>query len=259
MTRLTGAAVGGLAALLADDLGLYGALSYWDDSAPIVMACAVVGALAWRTRLRRPLAATTGALGVLWLVAAFTPLSSALTRDLVRRDAPRPADAVVVLSSNLQDDGDPTPAEMQRLLRGIELVAQGQAPRLVVTELSPPAPPHAPQARAACERLRVVCDVVSAGLARNTHDEAVITADLFRRRGWRTLLLVTAPTHSRRAAATFEAQGLEVVSSPCLETRYDLENLSHPRERLDAFGPALHERLGFWLYGRRGWLPATSR
>lgn len=254
MSRLSGAAVGALAALLAADLGLYGALSYWGDSAPFVVAGAAVGATAWTTRLRILPVAAAGTLGALWLVVAFTPLASFMTRDLVRRDPPRQADAVVVLSSNLQDDGDPTPVELQRLVRGIELVAQGHAPRLVVTELQPPAPPHAEQARAACQRLGVVCDVASAGLARNTYDEAVGTAQLFRTRGWRRLLLVTSPAHSRRAAATFEAQGLEVVSVPSLETRYDLEKLAKPRERLDAFGSALHERLGLLLYARRGWL-----
>ena len=66
MTRLVGAAVGGLLALLAADLGLYGALSYWEYSAPIVVACAAVGALAWPTRLQRLLAAATAALAGLW-------------------------------------------------------------------------------------------------------------------------------------------------------------------------------------------------
>lgn len=259
MSRLGGAALGAVVALLAADLGLYGALSYWDDSAPFVVALAVLGALAAPTRVRGAFVAAATGLGVLWLAVAFTPLSLALTGGLVRRDAPRSADAVVVLSSNLQDDGDPTPVELQRLTRAIELVAQGYARRLVVTELQPPAPPHAPRAAAACTRLGVACDVVSAGLARNTHDEAVIAAELFRARGWRTLLLVTSPTHSRRAAATFEARGLEVVSVPCVETKYDLESLSRPRERLDAFGSALHERLGLWLYRRRGWIAATSR
>jgi len=249
--------VGALCALLAADLGLYGALSYWDDSAPFVLAGAAVGAAAWPTRLRALPAGAAGALGALWLVVAFTPVSLVLTRDLVRREEPRAADAVVVLSSNLQADGDPSPVELQRLVRGIELVAQGHAPRLVVTELPPPAPAHAPEAQAACSRLGLACEVVSAGLVRNTHDEAVNTAELFRARGWRTLLLVTSPTHSRRAAATFEARGLEVVSVPSVETRYDLESLPHSRERLDAFASALHERLGLWLYRRRGWLPAT--
>jgi hypothetical protein len=254
VSRLAGAAVGALCALLAADLGLYGALSYWGDSAPLVVAGAVVGAIAWPTRLRVLPAAASGGLAVLWLVVAFTPLSRALTRDLVRSDAPHRADAVVVLSSNLQSDGDPTSVGLQRLVRGFELLAQDRAPRLVVTELPPPAPPHAPPVRAACARLGLACEVVSAGLARSTHDEAVLTSELFRARGWHSLLLVTSPTHSRRAAATFEARGLEVVSVPCVETRYDLEGLQHPRERLDAFGSALHERLGLWLYARRGWL-----
>jgi uncharacterized SAM-binding protein YcdF (DUF218 family) len=244
---------------LADSLGLYGALSYWYDPAPLVVAGAAVGALAWPTRLRAVVALVATVEGALWLVVAFTPLSLAMSRDLVRRDPLTPADAVVVLSSKLQRDGEPTSVELQRLLRGIELVAQGYSQRLVVTELSPPEPPHAPQARAGCERLRLECEVLSAGLARNTHDEAVNTAQLFTRRGWRRLLLVTSPLHSRRAAAVFEAQDLTVVSAPCVETRYDLESLPEPRERLDAFGAALHERLGLWAYTRRGWIRATSR
>ncbi len=256
---MTGAAVGALAALLADSLGLYAGVSYWGDAAPLVVAGAAVGALAWSTRLRVLISLGAAMLGALWLVVAFTPLSLVLTRDLVRRDPAAAADAIVVLSSNLQLDGDPTPVEMQRLLRGIELVAQGHSRRLLVADLPPPAPPHAPQARGACERLRIGCEVFSTGLARNTHDEALNAAQLFARQGWRRALLVTSPTHSRRAAAAFEAQGLEVVSVPCLEARYDLEALPEPRERLDAFGAALHERLGLWVYARRGWIRATSR
>jgi uncharacterized SAM-binding protein YcdF (DUF218 family) len=246
--------VGALLGLLAADLGLFAALSYWDDAAPFVVALALVGAAAWPTRLRPLVGSAAALLGVLWLAVAFTPLSRALTRDLVRREAAVAADAVVVLSSNLQDDGDATPSELARLLKGIELVAEGRSTRLVVTELSPPAPSHADTARAACARLNVACDVVSTGLARNTHDEAVGTAALFAARGWKRLLLVTSPTHSRRASAVFEAQKLEVVSVPCAETRYDLEKLEKPRERLDAFASALHERLGLWVYARRGWI-----
>jgi len=234
-------------------------LSYWEDSAPFVVAGGLIGALAWPTRMRRLVAWGAGLLALLWPMVAFTPLAFLLTRDLVRRDVLAPADAIVVLSSNLQPDGDPTPTELQRLVRGIELVAQGYATRLVVTDVAPPAPPHAEQARAACSRLKVACDVISVGLARNTHDEATNTAQLFRSRSFRRVLLVTSPTHSLRAARAFEAQGLEVVSAPCAETKYDLEGLARPRERLDAFGSALHERLGLWVYDRRGWLSPTSR
>jgi hypothetical protein len=43
------------------------------------------------------------------------------------------------------------------------------------------------------------------------------------------------------------------------ETEFDLESLDTPRVRLDAFGSILHERVGTWVYARRGWLATTSR
>jgi uncharacterized SAM-binding protein YcdF (DUF218 family) len=142
----------------------------------------------------------------------------------------------------------------------VELLAQRRAPRLLVTRMPPPIPSRLPAATALASRLGVEGDVAETDIVRNTHDEAVVTAGVFRRRGWRTVLVVTSPTHSRRAAAVFEAQGLDVVSSPSIETRYDLEDLSLPFDRLEAFSSGLHERLGMWVYGRRGWLaPATSR
>ena len=79
-------------------------------------------------------------------------------------------------------------------------------------------------------------------------------ARLFRERGWRKLLLVTSPTHSRRAAATFEREGVSVVSSPSMETRFDLENLTRTDDRLFAFGAVLHERVGLGVYRWRGWI-----
>ncbi len=48
------------------------------------------------------------------------------------------ADAVFVFGSRLQTDGEPTQDAMSRLLKGLELVAEGRAPRLVVSELYPP-------------------------------------------------------------------------------------------------------------------------
>jgi uncharacterized SAM-binding protein YcdF (DUF218 family) len=89
---------------------------------------------------------------------------------------------------------------------------------------------------------------------RSTHDEAVLVARLFRERGWRRVLLVTSPTHTRRAAAAFEREGLLVVSSPAIETRFDLERLEHPDERLFAFGSLIHERAGIAVYRYRGWI-----
>ena len=247
-----GLAVGGASGLLADSLGLHSVLSYWGPRAPVVAVSAAFFALLWLTRLRPLLAGGAAALGLLWMIVAFTPLTPWLVQGLVRRDALRPADAVVVLASSLQKDGDLTPTSMSRLLHGLELLSQGQAPRLVLTEIGPPARSYAPPARKLLQAFRIDAELLIVGPVYNTRDEAALVKRLFAERGLTTLVLVTSPTHTRRAAATFEKQGLTVLCSPSTETWFDLETFDDPDDRLLAFSSALHERLGLLLYRWRG-------
>jgi uncharacterized SAM-binding protein YcdF (DUF218 family) len=97
-------------------------------------------------------------------------------------------------------------------------------------------------------------EVVSVGRIRNTHDEAVAVARLFRERGWSRVLAVTSPTHTRRAAAALEKEGLRVFAVPSAETRFDLERLRRPGDRREAFAAIAHERVGLLVYRRRGWI-----
>jgi len=249
-----GLAVGALAGSLAVDLDLASLVSFWGDRLFLVPLTALAGSLLWVTRLRPFVAAGALGLGVLWLAAAFTPLSGRLAAGLVRADPLRSGDAVLVLGSRVQRDGDPTPEAESRLLRGLELLAEGRAARLVVTEQPWPVGPYAPLARGLMERLGLRHELVAVGPARNTHDEAVAAARLCRERGWKRLLVVSSPTHTRRACRTAEAQGIEVVCVPAVETRLDLETLDRPGERLELFGQVLHERVGYWAYRRRGWV-----
>jgi len=104
--------------------------------------------------------------------------------------------------------------------------------------------------------LKMVLSGVHAGkkeLAR-FRTEAVAVARLLRERGWKRVLAVTSPLHSRRAAASLEAQGIEVASCPSMEPRFDVNALRPGGDRLEAFGHALHERLGLFVYRRRGWI-----
>jgi uncharacterized SAM-binding protein YcdF (DUF218 family) len=195
-----------------------------------------------------------GLLALLWLVVAFTPLTSWLAEGLVRRDPVENADAVFVFSSRIQEDGDPTTNAMSRLLKGVELVATGRAPRLLVSEVPPPAGRYAPLARAWLDTFARGGELISVGRIVNTRDEAVAVARLCRERGWTRVLAVTSPTHTRRAAAVLEKEGLVVVSVPSVETRFDLERLRWPGDRREAFGSIAHERLGLVVYMRRGWV-----
>ena len=248
-----GLAVGALGGLLARDLDLPTIVSYWGDRTPLVAAAAAVGALIWPTRLRRAAVAVTIGLGIVWCFVTFTPICRWLADGLVRRDPPQTADAVFVLGSRLQRDGEPTTAAMARLEHALELLGQGRSPRLIVSELPFP-PSHAALARRMMSRLGIEREVLSVGPVWNTRDEAVLVSTLMRERGWKTLLAVTSPTHSRRASATLEREGIRVVSSPCVETAYDLEEMDRADGRLSSFGNILHERIGLWYYARRGWL-----
>jgi len=253
--------VGALAGSLARDLDLVGALSIWGDTTISVVLLALTGALLWRTSLRPIVAAGTVGLGLLWSAVAFTPLSGRLAVGLVRADPIAPADAVLVLGSRLQKDSDLTPQAESRLLRALELLAEGHAPRLILTEQPPAHVLYATSARRLMKSFQLDRELVTVGPTHNTHDEALAVAELCRSRGWTRLLVVTSPTHTGRACPTVERQGIAVVCVPAVETRFDLETLDRPLERIALFSQVLHERLGGWVYRRRGWIGSgpTSR
>jgi uncharacterized SAM-binding protein YcdF (DUF218 family) len=247
---LLGAAIG----FLLRDLLPFEMASAW-------VPFAVVGALVWPAGLRRTLIALAATTALVWIIVAFTPVTRRLAPLLIREERPRSADAVFVLASRLQPDGDPTVTAQARLLHGLELLAQGFATRLVLTELPPPAPSHAELARRQMERLRLKpAEILSLGHVRSTREEAQQVGELCRQRGWRRLVVVSTPLHSRRACGAVEREGVAVVCSPARETEYDLATLGRPTERLPAFRHVVRELLALMVYQRRGWLPArTSR
>jgi uncharacterized SAM-binding protein YcdF (DUF218 family) len=151
-------------------------------------------------------------------------------------------------------DGELTDEAVSRLLHGLELLQQGHAPRLILSELPPPYPSHSEAARQLMAALAMEQRVLSVGETRNTRSEALAVAALYRERGWKRLLVVTGPLHSRRACASLEHEGIAVICSPSVERSFDLEMLDQPDDRLRSFGAIVHERVGIWVYARRGWL-----
>jgi uncharacterized SAM-binding protein YcdF (DUF218 family) len=256
---LQGLVIGALVGFLARDLDVLTLVSYWGDRTLLVPLGGVFGILFWRPRAWKAVVATALGLGLIWTVLVATPLSPRLTHGLLRRDVEGRADAVFVLASRLQIDGDFTSTALARLVHGLELIGEGRTSRLILSELPPPHPSYAVPARVVMTHLGLQAELLAVGPVQNTHQEAVLVGALCRRQGWSRLLVVTSPLHARRACAALESEGLEVECSPAMETRYDLETLDRSEDRLFAFGQVLHERLGYWLYQRRGWLaPARS-
>ncbi len=252
--RALGAALGLVGGLLSRDLDLTTLVSFWGDRGFLLPLGAAVGAISATTRLRRPLYAAVAGLAILWTAVSYGPVSRMLLPGLVRSDPLGPADAVLVLATRMQTDGDPTSAQLSRLLRGLEIVKDGYAPRLMISELPPPQAAQKPFAQALLTRFKADVELVVLEPVRNTHDEAVMAADYLKARGLKRIIVTSSPTHTFRGAALLEMAGLEVMASPARETRFDLETLDRPEERLQSFGSLIHEHLGIFVYRQRGWI-----
>jgi uncharacterized SAM-binding protein YcdF (DUF218 family) len=256
-TRLRGDAAGGLILGLlgwyvARQLNLRGIVPALRASEYDLLVAGLLGALIAVTRFRSALWVANGLLCVVVLVVAYTPLIADPARALIRQDPLRKCEAAVVLSANLFRDGSLDGVIQDRLLRSVELVRQGYAPRLILTRLPPPTESSLPAVRRLLSGLGLEIPLDEVGPVRNTGDEALAVRDLARKRGWEQLLLVTSPLHTRRAGAVFEKAGLSVLVRPSAEHRYDLSALDRPGVRLRVFGDWLYESLGWHTYRLRG-------
>jgi len=252
-----GAALGALAGFIVRDLDLPALVSYEYSREPLVFAAAALGAALAATRLRPLLVAGTAALALLWCIVAVTPLSGWLSKGLTRIETAETADALFVSLSSVRP-GAQGPAEVRnRLLHGLALLARGKAPRLLLCESA--GVRGVSIARDMMDAAGVTTELVVLPRAENTREEALAVAALARSRNLKLILLVTSPIHSRRASAALEREGVTVVSSPSAETRFDLSTLDTWNDRLTAFGAVMHERLGLFVYARRGWInPAAE-
>jgi uncharacterized SAM-binding protein YcdF (DUF218 family) len=98
--------------------------------------------------------------------------------------------------------------------------------------------------------------IVLESASHNTHEEAVLIAPMLRARGIQRVVLVTSPTHMRRALGTFRAAGWNTVPATATDPR-------RPRDRwqwvlptdegLDATSDVVHELVGIPYYWLRGW------
>jgi uncharacterized SAM-binding protein YcdF (DUF218 family) len=252
-----GAAFGFLLGVVAKELDFATLISFWGDRALIVLSSTAMGALLGVARFERLLVVAAAAGVSLWLVVAFTPLTHWMGAALVRRDPLQKADAVFVLASGLQADGDFSTAAMSRLVSGLELLGEGWAPRLVLSELPLPRPRYRDAACDLMDSLGLSREILVVGPVRNTHDEAVAVGELVRELGFERLLVVTSPSHSLRASLALEAEGVKVISVPSVETMFDYENLGaviHGDDRVRAFGVFIHEHAGLLYYRYQGWI-----
>lgn len=141
-------------------------------------------------------------------------LASVLGAPLARSDAPRAADAIVVLGSRLRPDGSLTQVGDERVRAGATLWHQGRAPVLALTGGRDPLGGAAvAEAVALAARARDLGVPASAlrieAESSNTADNARFTAKILLAENRRTVWVVTQPFHLRRALFWFRRAGLD--------------------------------------------------
>lgn len=258
LVRVAGAALALGVAWLADAAGVWFTMGIerWHATlaAPILgaaLAPTVAGALLWLIAC---------GLSAVLLIVMFTPLVGLLSTGFVRADPPRSdrPDAVLVLSGSISDDGLVTGQALDRLLSAL-IVAKargvGELGLSVIGAADGPDPETSEEDQRALVALaapqftpRFVHDVHS------TRDEALAFAALARTHGWRHVLVVTSPMHSRRACAAMEAAGLLVECRPAAGRDYSIRRLETPDDRRLAFRDVVYETAATLLYRARGWI-----
>ena len=220
----------------------------------------VVSSLAFSTYglTRRILSLVTLVIGMGLALCLFTPILQPIQRFFDVTELPSKADVIVILGGGMHcGSTDLEASSLARTTKGLELWKAGyartitisdttglwencvsleQPSRLEISQLEPQNPPEI---------------VVLPGV-KNTRMEAEAVAKEAKTRGWKTVLVVTSPSHSKRARATFLQLKLQAFVVSAGEPRYDTE-LHLPHDRLKAIPALAREIAGFVKYTLLGW------
>ena len=254
---VTSGALLGLTWIGAAQLGVNEAtgLPGLDATGYLVALGALVGGAGGRRLVQGAAGLTIAAV----LLVSASPVLGRFAYRYVRSDAlpSEPVDAIVVLSGSVSGDGDLGHAATDRLLEAIHLLREGVASRLVLSRVYAGRNQRPPNSDADQDFLLSL-----SGLAPEVHRvddvgstrlEAVRMDSVARQAGWGRLVVVTSPTHTRRACAAFEKLGRTVICHPSADRGLAFRTLAGPTDRMQAFGLWLYEALAWAEYRIRGW------
>jgi len=218
----------------------------------MLVPAVITGIALYISRFRIVVWAGAVACALMALVITYTPLVPWLVSGPPEADMPEPVDAVVALGAgvNLSDHSLGVNSQ-DRVLHAMELIQSGYAPRLILPGAEGS---WGPTVEGQMRSLGIKALLIDAGPAANTHEEALDVARVLKERGWHRVLLVTNAWHMRRAAAVFKKAGVDVVRSPCSDSRADMNDPKGLADRCRALGCWLHETIGYRVYQMRGWV-----
>jgi uncharacterized SAM-binding protein YcdF (DUF218 family) len=179
-----------------------------------------------------------------------------------------PADAILLLGGATRPAIPPRELpelneSADRIVLAARLLRAGKAPFIVVSSGRMPwetgLPPEADGIASLLRELGVPPGaIVRETESANTYENCVHSKRLLDARGARDVLLVTSAIHMRRAFATCRTAGLSIRAAPAdfwvVGDEASTLDVLPDMEALLVTHLALRERIGFWVYQRRGWI-----
>ena len=240
--------LGVLAALINNDLEWYWAVG-------IALTCACLGAF----RVSRlGLHILSGLLTFGVALAVFTSVLQPLEDYLDVTELPSQADVIVNLGGGFFcGTSQLEAASLARITKGLELWRSGYAKTITITDAHGLAPNCGSIEDAALGLVQKLYpqnppEIVVLKNMKTTRTEAKAVAKEAKIRGWKKILVVTSPSHSRRTKTTFTQLGLDAFVVAASEPRFD-SSLRTPFDRLMAMRVIARELAGLLKYSLLGW------
>ena len=168
-----------------------------------------------------------------WLVAIFVALVLGLLAwgTLARRFAPKGNtsltrfDAIIVLGTPADDDGNPTPSQLAHVYEGVHEYERGIAPRLIMTggAVHNRFVEARVMAQAAHARDIPESAIFVEPEARDTIQNACYAVRIMKAHGWRSAEVISGAPHLPRAGLIFDRLPLEWRTHPALPLQPESE------------------------------------
>lgn len=167
-------------------------------------------------------------------------------RYLLEKDALKPADVIVVLAGE----------EKERIDYGVRLFKDGWSRKDRIIMSGGPAVGDRSSAALMKEyaaHLGIPArDILTEALSRSTEENALYTRKLLLKKGYKSIILVTSPYHSKRASVIFRkilGRNWKIINAPCEPSWFSFDGWwRRPRDR-DAVLSEFSKFLRIWIFG----------
>ena len=152
-------------------------------------------------------------ISIFLLGTLFLPLNYYLALPLTIKEAPKPADAVVVLSGGLTKKGELGSSSISRLKLGIELWQKDFGRYLVLSggSFTKQTKDAAIMAKEALKKNVPAQALILESSSENTYENVLLTTNIYYQNHWQKILVVTSAYHTRRVKIMYADRGVNAV------------------------------------------------